>query len=132
MCSNAWISYILILVHQTVSIKSGIKFWKSAIYVSFCCSFWGVGRQYVKSQFFSQKYLKSIRNIIFSVITHSFYSRNDARGKDLPASDLHDIIEELPEGWQRNPLLAHRDQQHPPHRIGQVMDSLNTHKILGH
>ena len=39
--------------------------------------------------------------------------------KDLPASDLHDIVEELLEGRQWRPLLAHGEQQHPPHRTDQ-------------
>ena len=50
--------------------------------------------------------------------------------KDLRALNLHDIVEELLEGQQRRPLLAHGDQQHPPHRIDQVMDSIR--KMLGH
>ena len=53
----------------------------------------------------------------FSGYTNFFCSRNDATGKDLSASDLEGIVNELSEDWHWIPLLAVGEQQHPPHTM---------------
>ena len=50
-----------------------------------------------------------------SVITHFFVQGMMPQVKDLPASDLDDIMNELLEECQWTPLLAAREQQHHPH-----------------
>ena len=53
--------------------------------------------------------------IIFSDVLFSFYLRRNATGKDLPPSDLDDMMNGLLEDRQRTPLLVIGGRPHPSH-----------------